>query len=399
MATWLHKINMTELSAVKRPANRKRKLHQKAEWSAQFVNGLPDSSFLYVAPGGEKDSEGKTTPRRLRYFPVRDADGKVDLPHLRNALARIPQANLPAAVKDAAKAKARRLLEQQTKSTEEQMWISDENLTEYFAKASMPDLQKQAIKAAVAALNAAKAEMDPGMFKAAKAAMAKLLGFGATQKSVDDAEAKAVELEKSAETAKEKTEGVIKYALDKLQADKPAINEAVAGLADLVGVTPQFKRLEQLPEDLKAEWEAMQKSQEQDRAELAELKKSMAEAEAKVERARYVTKAQEIGDLPIDADKLGHLLHAVAKSEDSDAAATLDQLLKSMAEVTKQSALFTEMGGSGNLPPDRGGVFGKIDALAEEMMTKSESPITIEQARTRILENNPDLYDRYNAQP
>lgn len=57
----------------------------------RFVNDLPDSSFAVIMPGGEKDDEGKTTPRSLRKPPYKDSSGKVDLPHLRNALARLPQ--------------------------------------------------------------------------------------------------------------------------------------------------------------------------------------------------------------------------------------------------------------------------------------------------------------------
>ena len=58
----------------------------KAVWTTAYVNDLPDSAFLYVAPGGDKDSDGKTTPRSLRYFPVKDASGAVDQAHVRNAL-------------------------------------------------------------------------------------------------------------------------------------------------------------------------------------------------------------------------------------------------------------------------------------------------------------------------
>lgn len=85
----------------------------KAVWSAAFENDLPDSCFLYVAPGGKKDSDGKTTPRSLRYFPYKNSDGSVDLPHLRNALARIPQSNLPQDVKDRLTKKARSILDSQ----------------------------------------------------------------------------------------------------------------------------------------------------------------------------------------------------------------------------------------------------------------------------------------------
>jgi len=82
----------------------------KAVWSTKYVNDLPDSAFLYVEPGGKKDKDGKTVPRSLRHFPYKDANGKVDLPHLRNAIARIPQANIPDAKKKSLQAKARRLL-------------------------------------------------------------------------------------------------------------------------------------------------------------------------------------------------------------------------------------------------------------------------------------------------
>ena len=86
-------------------------VESKATWTTAYVNSLPDSSFLYVESGGEKDSEGKTTPRTLRHFPVKDDTGAVDPPHLRNALSRIPQSSLPQEVKDRLTATAQRMLD------------------------------------------------------------------------------------------------------------------------------------------------------------------------------------------------------------------------------------------------------------------------------------------------
>lgn len=62
-----------------------------AEWTASYVSALPDSAFACIDPGGEKDAEGKTTPRLLRHYPHHDAAGNLDLPHLRNALSRVAQ--------------------------------------------------------------------------------------------------------------------------------------------------------------------------------------------------------------------------------------------------------------------------------------------------------------------
>jgi phage head maturation protease len=81
-----------------------------ATWSTEFIDNLPDSSFLYIEEGGKKDGEGKTVPRSLRHFPVKDADGKPAPDHVRNALARIPDSNLSPADKAEATAKAEAML-------------------------------------------------------------------------------------------------------------------------------------------------------------------------------------------------------------------------------------------------------------------------------------------------
>ncbi len=77
---------------------------QKAPWDTSYVNDLPDNAFAVILPGGEKDDEGKTVPRDLRKLPHHNANGDVDLPHLRNALAREPQADMSQAEHDAAQA-------------------------------------------------------------------------------------------------------------------------------------------------------------------------------------------------------------------------------------------------------------------------------------------------------
>lgn len=107
-------------------------MDEKAVWSTAYVNDLPDSAFLYIGPGGKKDGEGKTTPRSLRKFPYKDADGKVDLPHIRNAIARIPQATgISAEQKTQLQEKARRILEREQSKSEKGMletikgWFED----------------------------------------------------------------------------------------------------------------------------------------------------------------------------------------------------------------------------------------------------------------------------------
>ena len=102
-----------------------------AVWSTAFVNDLPDGSFLYVEPGGKKDGEGKTVPRSKRHFPYKDGSGKIDLPHLRNAIARIPQAGtwLSESAKSSLQNRARRLLSANSKSLSEEVRGAMELLT------------------------------------------------------------------------------------------------------------------------------------------------------------------------------------------------------------------------------------------------------------------------------
>ncbi len=91
----------------------------KAEWTTAYINDLADAAFLHISAGGKKDADGKTVPRSLRHFPVRDKDGTLDLPHLRNAIARIPQTTAPdlsAQERERLQAEARSLLDQTQKS-------------------------------------------------------------------------------------------------------------------------------------------------------------------------------------------------------------------------------------------------------------------------------------------
>lgn len=97
----------------KKLAKNGRRHRRNGRWSGKHRRSLPDSAFLYVEPGGHSIIEaGKrvTVPRNLRHFPYRNASGNVDLPHLRNAIARIPQSNLSQSLKTALQAKARSIL-------------------------------------------------------------------------------------------------------------------------------------------------------------------------------------------------------------------------------------------------------------------------------------------------
>ena len=58
------------------------------KWTTKYINSLPNSSFIIIEPAYKS---GKTDNKNARHLPYKDEGGKVDLPHLRNALARCNQ--------------------------------------------------------------------------------------------------------------------------------------------------------------------------------------------------------------------------------------------------------------------------------------------------------------------
>ena len=70
--------------------------------SSKEMNDLPDSAFAYIEPGGEKDEDGKTTPRTSRHFAIHDKA------HAKNALARLSSSPFGDKAKSAVHAAAKK---------------------------------------------------------------------------------------------------------------------------------------------------------------------------------------------------------------------------------------------------------------------------------------------------
>lgn len=84
-ARFLQELKLFEVTVSPFPINVLATASAKAAMSSAAINDLPDSAFAYIEPGGTKDSDGKTTPRSLRHFPIHDKT------HADNAAARIAQ--------------------------------------------------------------------------------------------------------------------------------------------------------------------------------------------------------------------------------------------------------------------------------------------------------------------
>jgi len=82
---------------------------KEAKWDTAYINSLPDSCFAVIEPAYKR---GETKDKRARHLPYKDKDGKIDLPHLRNALARMDQIKpvTDSITADELRAQARRVL-------------------------------------------------------------------------------------------------------------------------------------------------------------------------------------------------------------------------------------------------------------------------------------------------
>jgi len=80
-------------------------IEDNAKWTRKYINDLPNSAFAVVEPCAN-------TNKSARHLPYKDKTGKIDLPHLRNALARMNQINAVCkeSSTDAIRAKAKRKL-------------------------------------------------------------------------------------------------------------------------------------------------------------------------------------------------------------------------------------------------------------------------------------------------
>lgn len=105
-------------------------LKMHAVLSGADKNDLPDSAFAYIEPGGKKDAEGKTVPRSKRHLPYKNAQGQIDLPHVRNALARLSNTQIPDSVKGGIRAMLQRHLAAQHTEVAERVLNNLENIPE-----------------------------------------------------------------------------------------------------------------------------------------------------------------------------------------------------------------------------------------------------------------------------
>ena len=136
-----------------------------------------------------------------------------------------------------------------------------------------------------------------------------------------------------------------------------------------------------MPEELKKRFEDLEKKAE------------MAEQMAKAEREKrldveFNKRAKEYSNVA-DVEKIVSILKHT--SEDEGLQTEIEEVLKSAQERLAKADLFKEVGGNGG---SVNGAEETIEKKTKELM-KSDTSLTYAKAQSRVLKENPDLYNEY----
>ena len=192
--------------------------------------------------------------------------------------------------------------------------------------------------------------------------------------------AKITDLEKKLQE-KEETLGELSKKVEELEKGaKGGDNGAGSGEEDV---------LKSLPEAVRKMVEDSQK-----RAEEAEKVAKMVQEKALNEE--YIAKAKGFQNLSLKAEDFGPVLKRVAAIGAEDYA-KIEAVLKAADEmISKNNLLMKEIGSSSG--QTGGDAWAKIEAKAQEIVTKSTDGLTKEQAITKVLRDCPDLYAEYQKE-
>ena len=131
-----------------------------------------------------------------------------------------------------------------------------------------------------------------------------------------------------------------------------------------------------------------------DRAALIEARENLAKADIEKADREYVTKMNALPGIVDAPETFGPVLRQVA-AFDADLAKAIEAVLVTANERITKGDLFTEAGNVGRIVG--GDAMEKATNIAKSMVEASPG-LSLEEARSRVWETNPDLYAEYSAE-
>ena len=411
----------------------------KAEWTTEFVNDLPDSSFAVIEAGGKKDDDGKTTPRALRHLPYRDAQGKIDPPHLRNALSRLPQTKLSADMKERARKKLMAAARSagvggKTEKMDHDHAMTVDELIDhrramnefYQLKSALMESvdsilqdrrldEKKKAEMLVTTVNefAAGAKgiiprMGPSTSQVEASSDVTVLKWFCEGLDPKDVMSAARGIRAFAKlTTPEVSEGECSMEFDVTTLDE-AGQKYVADLATKIAALE--KRLADLKPDEEEETEDDDASAdvwksvpEPVRERIAKLEADVAAAQVQVakaasekRRSEFVAKASKFAHLPIKPEELGEIMDELENKVGKKAHDRLEQLVKATHEVIRSGRLFSVLGTDGGAAAEGGpeDIASRVNAMVAERIAKN-AKMTRDAAIAEVMKEHPEWYESY----
>jgi len=251
----------------------------------------------------------------------------------------------------------------------------EETLKEYFEKAKVSDKGIAAVKGALRILSSFKDEM-PGDIMGKLAAIA-----GYKQEKQE---------EEPPMYPEPKDKKKIKKWLDEMPEDLRKQFE----LKEESEEEPVKK--EDLPEEVQKAMEDQDKKLADMQAENEKINKALEAEKDKRELEEWTAKARtDLGHFPgKSAEELGQMLKDLNDANPEVAKTQFDSM-KAASEAMKSSELLTEAGVIAKSGLS-GSTWEKVNKMADNLVEKSEDlGMTKEKAITKVLDNRPDLYEKY----
>ena len=227
-----------------------------------------------------------------------------------------------------------------------------------------------------------------------EALIAEALGLELDSKSADDAanrEEEGMDLSKLSKEDREKVEAALAAAgsVEKLQEQLDAQTEEIAKLkadAEGDGDGKDDDVLKSLPEDVqKAVREQLAERDEENAA----MRKRLDTLEKQRQRDAFAKSVGNVEGLPESREDIIDTLWAIP---DEETRKKVQKQLEASAEAVRRGQVFEEFGSG--LEGGGGDAYAKAESMARQLMEK-DSNLTLEMAKQRVFNENPDLYDEY----
>lgn len=178
-------------------------------------------------------------------------------------------------------------------------------------------------------------------------------------------------------------EELVEY-VEKLEADIVELEKRLEVPAEETDIA---KALAELPEDVA-------KALEAERVELAKAREDIEKADIEKADREYIAKMEALPGIVDSPKEFGPVMRHIA-SLDADLAKSVEAVLTVANERIAKGDLFVEVGEEGGIAG--GDAFEKATNIAKAM-TEADPKMSLEEARGKVWQDNPELYDEYTAE-